>query len=253
MTEATGRVALVTGSSSGIGAATARLLAERGMRVVVNYLHSAKAAEQVVAEIEDAGGQAIAVQADVRDPEAVQNLIERAHEAWGGGIDVLVHNALTPYAVKSFQDMTWEELGGKVDDEMRAAFVISKAVLPAMTEQGWGRIVYLSAGPSRRPRAGMIALGTAKAALSQFARYLAQELGPHGITVNIVEPGPVGDTRIAADVLDDELTQRQVAATPMGRLARAGDVAQAVAFYAAEDNAFMTGTTAAVNGGMAMY
>jgi 3-oxoacyl-[acyl-carrier protein] reductase len=253
MSEATGRVALVTGSSSGIGAATARLLAERGMRVVVNYLRSAEATEQVVAEIEAAGGQAIAVQADVRDQAAVQGLIEQAHAAWGGGIDVLVHNALTPYAVKSFQDMTWEELGGKVDDEMRAAFVVTKAVLPAMIEQGWGRIIYLGAGPSRRPRAGMIALGTAKAALSQFARYLAQELGPNGITVNIVEPGPVGDTRIAADVLDDELLQRQVAATPMGRLARAGDVAQAVAFYASEDNAFMTGTTAAVNGGMAMY
>jgi 3-oxoacyl-[acyl-carrier protein] reductase len=99
----------------------------------------------------------------------------------------------------------------------------------------------------------MIALGTAKAALTQFARYLAQELGSHGITVNVVEPGPVGDTRMAADVFDEELTQRQVAATPMGRLARPGDVAQAVAFYASEDNAFMTGTTAAVNGGMAMY
>ena len=252
MTEATGAVALVTGSSSGIGAASARLLAARGMRVVVNYLHSAASAEQVVAGIEAAGGEAMAVQADVRDPAAVQSLVEQVDKAWGG-IDVLVHNALTPYVVKSFQDITWEELGGKVDDEMRAAFVITKAVLPAMLEHGRGRIIYLSAGPGRRPRAGMIALGTSKAALAQFARYLAQELGPHGITVNIVEPGPVGDTRIAADVIDDELLRRQVAATPMGRLARADDVAQAVAFYASEDNAFMTGTTAAVNGGMAMY
>jgi 3-oxoacyl-[acyl-carrier protein] reductase len=253
VTGTAGRVALVTGSSSGIGAATARLLAERGMRVVVNYLHSAASAGKVVAEIEAAGGQAIAVRADVLEPEAVQGLLEQVRAAWGTGVDVLVHNALTPYVVKSFQDMAWEELGGKVDDEMRAAFVVTKAVLPAMTGQGRGRIVYLGAGPGRRPRAGMIALGTAKAALSQFARYLAQELGPQGITVNIVEPGPVGDTRIAADVLSEELTQRQVAATPMGRLARAADVAQAVAFYASEDNAFMTGTTAAVNGGMAMY
>jgi 3-oxoacyl-[acyl-carrier protein] reductase len=253
MTETTGRVALVTGSSSGIGAATARLLAAQGMRVVVNYLHSAAAAESVVAEIAAAGGEAIAVQADVRDTAAVQNLLEQVDKAWGGGVDVLVHNALTPYAVKSFQEMSWEELGGKVDDEMRAAFVVTKAVLPAMTEKGDGRLIYLSAGPGRRPRAGMIALGTAKAALSQFARYLAQELGPQGITVNIVEPGPVGDTRIAASVLTDDVVQRQVAATPMGRLARAGDVARAVAFYAAEDNGFMTGTTAAVNGGLAMY
>jgi 3-oxoacyl-[acyl-carrier protein] reductase len=251
VTGASGRVALVTGSSSGIGAATARLLAARGMRVAVNYLHSGEAAEEVVADIETAGGQAMAVQADVREAAAVASMIERVRAAWGG-VDVLVHNALTPYAIKPFQDMTWEELGRKLDDEMRAAFVVTKAVLPAMTEQGWGRLIYLSAGLSRQPRAGMIALGTAKAALVQFSRYLAQELGPRGITVNVVEPGPVADTKIS-HVLDEEQKQRQVAATPLGRLARPADVAQVVAFYASEDNAFMTGTTAAVNGGMSMY
>jgi 3-oxoacyl-[acyl-carrier protein] reductase len=243
-------VALVTGSSSGIGAATARLLATRGMRVVINYLHSAEAAEQVVADIQADGGQAMAVQADVRDAAAVDSMTERIAAAWGG-VDVLVHNALTPYAIKSFHDMTWEELGTKLDDELRAAFVVSKAVLPAMAAQGWGRLIYLGTGLSRRPREGMIALGTAKAALSQFARYLAQELGPQGITVNIVEPGPVAETGIS-HVLDDEQRHRQVAATPLGRLALPADVANAVAFFASEDTAFMTGTTAAVNGGMAM-
>jgi 3-oxoacyl-[acyl-carrier protein] reductase len=252
MIETSDRVALVTGASSGIGAATARLLAARGMRVVVDYLHSAAAAEEVVAGIEAAGGRAMAVRADVRDAAAVDGMIDQVRAAWGGGIDVLVHNALTPYVIKPFQDMTWEELGGKLDDEMRAAFTVTKAVLPAMTEQGWGRVIYLGTGLSRRPREGMIALGTAKAALAQFARYLAQELGPRGITVNVVEPGPVEETRMAGS-LDEEQKRRQVAATPLGRLARPGDVAQAVAFYASEDNAFMTGTTAAVNGGMSMY
>jgi 3-oxoacyl-[acyl-carrier protein] reductase len=250
MTEATSRVALVTGASSGIGAATARLLATRGMRVVVNYLHSGQAAEEVVAGIAAAGGQAMAVQADARDTAAVGTMVERVAAAWGG-VDVLVHNALTPYAIKPFQDMTWEELGGKLDDELHAAFVVTKAVLPAMTAQGWGRLIYLSAGPGRQPRVGMIALGTAKAALAQFARFLAQELGPLGITVNVVEPGPVSETRIS-HVLSDEQKRQQVAATPLGRLARPEDVAQAVAFYASEDNAFMTGTTATVNGGMSM-
>ncbi|MFI7153525.1 SDR family NAD(P)-dependent oxidoreductase [Nonomuraea sp. NPDC050022] len=241
----------MTGSSSGIGAATARLLAERGMRVVVNYLRSGAAAEEIVAGIEAAGGQAMAVQADVREAAAVESLTERVRAAWGG-IDVLVHNALTPYAIKPFQDMTWEELGGKLDDEMRAAYVITKAVLPSMTEQGWGRIVYIGTGLSHRPRKNMIALGTAKAALVQFARYLAQELGPRGITVNVVEPGPVEDTRIAAKALDEEQKRQQLAATPLGRLAQTSDVAQVVAFYAGEDNGFMTGTTAAVDGGMSM-
>lgn len=251
MTEATGRVALVTGASSGIGAASARLLAARGMRVAVDYLHNGAAAEEVVAGIEAAGGQAMAVRADVRDPAAVENMIKQVQAAWGG-VGVLVNNALTPYAIKPFRDMTWEELGRKLDDEMRAAFTVTKAVLPAMTDQGWGRIIFLGTGLSRRPRAGMIALGTAKAALAQFARYLAQELGPQGITVNVVEPGPVEDTRMA-HVPDEEHKRRQIAATPLGRLAHPEDVAHAVAFYASEDNSFMTGTTAAVNGGMAMY
>jgi 3-oxoacyl-[acyl-carrier protein] reductase len=251
MTGAMGRVALVTGASSGIGEATARLLAARGMRVVVNYLSSSMAAEEIVADIKAAGGQAMTVQADVREAAAVESMIARVQAAWGG-IDVLVHNALTPYVIKPFQDMTWEELGSKLDDEMCAAFAVTKAVLPAMTRRGWGRIIYLGTGLSRQPREGMIALGTAKAALAQFARYLAQELGPRGITVNVVEPGPVEDTRMAK-VLDEEHKQQQVAATPLGRLARPDDVAQVVAFYASEDNAFMTGTTAAVNGGMSMY
>src|SRR3954464_3491818 len=98
MTGATGRVALVTGASSGIGAATAGLLAARGMRVVVNYLRSSKAAEEVVAGIEAAGGQAMAVQADVREVAAIESMVEQIQAAWGG-IDVLVHNALIPYAV----------------------------------------------------------------------------------------------------------------------------------------------------------
>jgi 3-oxoacyl-[acyl-carrier protein] reductase len=251
MTRTTGRVALVTGASSGIGAATARLLAERGMRVVVNYLHSDQAAGQVVADIEAAGGQGMAVRADVRGTAAVHTMVEQVRAAWGG-VDVLVHNALTPYAIKPFQDMTWEELGGKLDDEIRAAFTVTKAVLPAMAEQRWGRLIYLGTGLSRQPRAGMIALGTAKAALTQFARYLAQELGPQGITVNVVEPGPVAETKVS-QVLDDEQRNRQIAATPLGRLAVPADVAHVVAFYAGDDNAFMTGTTAAVNGGMSMY
>jgi 3-oxoacyl-[acyl-carrier protein] reductase len=244
-------VALVTGGSSGIGAATARLLAARGMRVAVNYLSRGRAAEEVVAGIEAAGGQAMTVQADVRDGAAVQAMVERAAAAWGG-VDVLVHSALIPYAIKPFADMTWEELGDKVYDEMHAAFVVTKAVLPAMTEQGWGRLIYLSAILSRQPRPGFITLGTSKAALVQFARFLAQELGPQGITVNVVEAGPVTDTGISY-VMEGERGRQQVAATPLGRLASPADVAQAVAFYASEDNAFMTGTTAAVNGGLSMY
>jgi 3-oxoacyl-[acyl-carrier protein] reductase len=247
-----GRVALITGASRGIGAAVARLLASRGMRVVVNYRSSRGEADDVVESISSAGGQAMAAQADVRDASAVRGMIEQVRAAMGE-VEVLVHNALIPYAIKSFDQISADELGGKVDQEMRAALLVTKAVVPGMTTRGYGRIVYLGTVLSQRPRAGMIALGTAKAALSSFARYVAEELGPRGITVNVVAPGTVGETTTADSALDPERQQRLAAETALGRIANPDDVARAVAFYAGDDSEFITGTTAAVDGGLAMY
>ncbi|MGW4823706.1 SDR family NAD(P)-dependent oxidoreductase [Streptomyces sp. NPDC004227] len=244
-----GRVALITGASRGIGASVARLLASRGMRVVVNYRSSRDEAEDVVASIRSSGGRAMAVQADVRDESAVLGMAEQVRAAMGE-VEVLVHSALTPYAIKSFDEISWDELGGKLEQEMRAAFLMTKAVVPGMTTRGYGRIVYLGAVLSRRPQDGMIALGTSKAALSSFARYVAQELGPCGITVNVVAPGPVASL-LHAD-LDQEQERRQAAQTVLGRLASPDDVARAVAFYAGDDSGFITGTTAPVNGGLVM-
>lgn len=246
-----GRVALITGASRGIGAAVARLLASRGMRVAVNYRSSSDEAEDVVASITSSGGQAMAVRADVRDGAAVLDMVEQVRAAMGE-VEVLVHNALIPYAIKSFDEISWDELGGKLEQEMHAAFLLTKAVVPGMTTRGYGRIVYLGTVLSRRPREGMIALGTSKAALSQFARYVALELGPCGITVNVVAPGPVGETSITDAALDQEQKRRQAAQTALGRIASPDDVARAVAFYAGDDSAFITGTTAPVNGGLSM-
>jgi 3-oxoacyl-[acyl-carrier protein] reductase len=186
----------------------------------------------------------------VRDRSAVLAMVERVRAAMGE-VEVLVHNALIPYAIKSFEEISWEELGGKLEQEMRAAFVLTKAVAPGMTARGYGRIVYLGTVLSRQPREGMIALGTSKAALSQFARYVAQELGPRGITVNVVAPGPVDETVISG-VLDQEQKRRQAARTALGRIARPDDVARTVAFYAGDDSGFITGTTVPVDGGLAM-
>jgi len=246
-----GRVALITGASRGIGAAVARLLASRGMRVVVNYRSSRGEADEVVESIRSAGGQAMAAQADVRDAPAVLGMVEQARAAMGE-VEVLVHNALIPYAIKSFDEISWDELGGKLDQEMHAAFVVTKAVVSGMTTRRYGRIVYMSTRLSRQPRAGMIALGTSKAAVGSFARYVAEELGPHGITVNVVAPGPVAETTIDKAALDQKQMRRQAEETALGRLATPDDVARAVAFYAGDDSEFITGTTAPVNGGMAM-
>jgi 3-oxoacyl-[acyl-carrier protein] reductase len=176
------------GASGGIGTGVARLLATRGMRIVVNYRSSRDRADDVVASIRSAGGEAMAVQADVRDRSDVLGMVEQVRAAMGE-VEVLVHSALTPYAIKSFGEISWDELGSKLEQEMRAAFLITKAVVPGMISRGYGRIIYLGAVLSQRPQEGMIALGTSKAALSSFALYVAEALGPRGITVNVVAPG----------------------------------------------------------------
>jgi 3-oxoacyl-[acyl-carrier protein] reductase len=187
------RVAIITGASRGIGAATALVLAKRGFRAVVNHRASAPQAEEVVAAISAAGGEAMAIQADVTAPDDVTAMVGEIDRRWDG-VDVLVHNALIPYAITSFAELTWEQLGGKLDRELRAAFLMTKAVVPGMISRGYGRLVYLTTGLSRRRRDGMITLGTAKAALDQFVRFIALELAPHGITANLVAPATVEGT-----------------------------------------------------------
>ena len=246
----TRKVALVTGGSRGIGAATASVLAERGFRVVVNYHASAPQAEEVVAAINAAGGEAVAIQADVTAPGDVADMVGKIDQRWGG-VDVLVHNALIPYAITSFAELTWEQLGGKLDGELRAAFLLTKAVVPGMISRGYGRLVYLTAVLSRHPRDGMILLGTAKAALDQFVRFIALELAPHGITANLVAPATVEGTTMAQHLTPEKMHEL-AAATPMGRLVRPDDVARTVAFFASEDSGFTTGHCIPVNGGVTM-
>jgi 3-oxoacyl-[acyl-carrier protein] reductase len=243
------KVALVAGGSRGIGAATSQLLAARGMRVVVNYRSSDADATAVVEAIRAAGGDAIAFRADVCEPDEVDRLMEAVSAQWGT-VDVLVNTVLIPYAIKPFQDITWAEFGGKLQNEMLAAFTLTRAVTPGMIEKGYGRIVHLGTNLARNPREGMIALGASKAAVTAFARYVAQELGPHGVTVNVVSPGMVG-TEISTTV-PEPVRARIIAATPLGRIAQPADVASVIAFYADDASGFMTGTSAPVNGGLAM-
>jgi NAD(P)-dependent dehydrogenase (short-subunit alcohol dehydrogenase family) len=244
------RVAMITGASRGIGAATARVLAERGFRVVVNHRASAPEAEEVVAGITSAGGDAVAIRADVTEPGDISAMADEIAQRWGG-VDVLVHNALIPFAVTSFADLTWEQLGGKVNAELHAAYMLTKAVVPGMISRGYGRLIYLSTGLSRRPRDGMIALGTAKAALDQFVRFVALELAPHGITANLVAPATVGGTTVT-EQLTPERVRELGAAAPMGRLVTPEEVAHTIAFLASEESGFTTGHYLPVNGGIAM-
>ena len=244
------RVALITGASRGIGAATALVLAEHGYKVAVNHRASGPAAEEIVATIAKSGGEAVVIKADVTVPNDVTAMVDEINKRWGR-IDVLVHNALIPFAVTSFADLNWEQLGGKLDREMHAAFLMTKAVVPGMISREYGRLIYMSTGLSRRARNGMITLGTAKAALDQFVRYVALELAPHGITANLVSPATVEGTRVTEQFSAEQMHDL-TAATPMRRLVRPDDIAKTIVFLASEDSGFTTGHYLPVNGGLAM-
>lgn len=249
MSEFADRVAVITGSSRGIGAATARLLGERGARVVVNYYSNEEAATETAADVEANGGDAMVVQADVRDGDDVDRMVETVTDEWGA-IDVLVNNANMPFVKEPFSDMSWEDFSQKLTDELEAAFRVSKAVLPTMVEQSFGRIVYVSSGLGDHPGPGFVAHGTAKAALDSFAKYIAYEYGESGITANVVAPGLVETD--ATEERVDQVREGVAANTPLGRVAQPEDVARTIAAFAGDAAAFATGTYTPVNGGSSM-
>jgi 3-oxoacyl-[acyl-carrier protein] reductase len=245
------KVALITGGGRGIGAATAKLLAARGARVVVNYLSNVQAAEGVVTEIRASSGEARAIQADVRDAQQVARLVAEVVETYGR-LDILVSNAAMRSRFSPFEQMAWEDFAQRVNDELQAAFRMTQAVLPVMTRQQYGRLVYVGSEHANGPGLpGSIAHGTAKAALVTFVKYLAYELGPRGITANVVSPGGV-ETEGSTALLRTAFTQWQAAVVPPGHRARPEDIASVIAFFADDDSRFMTGTCAPVTGGLGL-
>ena len=244
-----GKIALISGGGRGIGAATSKLLAKRGARVVVNFAKDAAAAEKVVQDIREDGGEAIAIQADVCNPDDIGRMFNQVKERWGSP-EILVSNANMRFVMASFADMAWDDFSDKLNSELKAAFLITKAVTPGMIEKGYGRIVYIASGLGRHPRPGFIAHGTAKAGLIQFAKYIAQEYGPHGIVANVISPGLV--LTDATKFMPEEHIKRTAAMTPIGRVASPEDIAGAIAMYASDDAKFVSGVYVPVNGGAEM-
>ncbi|MDD9311434.1 SDR family NAD(P)-dependent oxidoreductase [Cytobacillus firmus] len=243
------KVAIITGASRGIGAATAKLFAENGAKVVVNYANNESAAEEIVESIRENGGQSISIQADVRNQDQMSSLVNQTISHFGK-VDILVNNAAINFAMKSFSDMEWDEFKPKIEEEMKAAFISTKSVLPIMKEQKYGKLVYISSGLSHQPIPGFIAHGTAKAAMNSFVRYLAQELGPYNITANTISPGMVETD--ATKHTPAEEKEKTAMFTPLGRIANPEDIARAALFFASDQSAFMTGTYVPVSGGMEM-
>ncbi|WCM60717.1 SDR family oxidoreductase [Paenibacillus polymyxa] len=240
------KVVIVTGASRGIGAATSKILAERGAKVIVNYANNSTAANEVVASILEKGGDATAIQADVRDMEQMSKMVEETIKIYGT-INVLVHNAGMSFVKKSFEDMIFDEFIQKSHDELQAAFTSTKSVLPYMKKQKYGKLIYVSSGLSNQPAPNFIAHGTSKGALNSFVRYIAQELGSEGITANIVSPGLVETDAIT--FLPEEFKKQQGISLPLGRIGVPMDIAKTIAFYASDDSDYLTGSYLPVSGG----
>ncbi|MFD8491729.1 SDR family oxidoreductase [Amycolatopsis sp. NPDC059657] len=239
------KIAIVSGAGRGIGAATARELGQRGHHVLVNYHRDAAAAELVVKDIAAAGGSAEAVQADVRDPAQVAELVSRA----GGRVDVLVCNANTanpPFAPLAV--LPWEDFAAKVNGELAGVYFLTQQVLELMRSRGAGRIVYVSSTAADKV-GSVIAHSTAKAALNTFSRHVAADAARHGITVNTVAPGPVRTDATAAvfpAAATDYLSERSIA----GRVLEPSDIGRAIALVADDGFGAATGQVIRLDGGL---
>ncbi|WP_062982337.1 glucose 1-dehydrogenase [Nocardia anaemiae] len=238
-------VALVTGSSRGIGRAIAERLGADGAAVVVNYHSDRSAADQVVATIEASGGQAVAAQADVADPAQLSGLFDAAEQHFGG-LDILVNNVGTA-TFSPIAEATDDEFDLMFTTNTKATFIALRAAANRLRDGG--RIVVVSSGVTATHRPGSGIYAATKAASEALARVLAKELGPRGITVNNVLPGAVRTEALAA-ARSPALTEQIIDQTPLGRIGEPDDIADIVAFLASPDARWITGQSLHAGGGL---
>jgi 3-oxoacyl-[acyl-carrier protein] reductase len=237
------KVALVTGGSRGIGAAIAKRLAAHGASVAITYSKGADAAAAVVSEIEQAGGKALAIQADAADAEAVKDSVEKTVAAFGG-IDVLVNNAGIAIP-KKFEETTLEEIDRMFAINVRGTMAASQAALKHM--KSGGRIIMIGSCVGERILTpGLAAYSATKGAVKMFTQGLAREAGGRSITVNNVQPGPI-DTDL--NPASGDWATPQKAVTALDRYGHVDEVAALVAFVAGPESSYITGANLTVDGG----
>jgi 3-oxoacyl-[acyl-carrier protein] reductase len=247
----TGKVAIVTGASSGIGHATAIALSECGAAVTINYHRNEVGAELLSKQIVARGGRAITVQADVTIAADVAALIRRTSEELGP-VDILVNNAGSLIERLRILDLTEERWDEVIDLNLKSAFLCSKAVAASMMERKTGTIVNLSSIAGRNGGAlGSLHYSAAKGGLITFTKGLAKELAPYGVRVNAVSPGVI-DTPYHEQFSSPEMIKGYVNAIPLGRLGKAEEVAKVIAFLASDAASYLVGETIEINGGMYM-
>jgi 3-oxoacyl-[acyl-carrier protein] reductase len=238
-----GKVALVTGGSRGIGAAIAKRLAADGASVAITYAKDSTSASAVVKAIEDAGGKALAIQADSGDSEAVKAAVEKTVSTYGH-LDVLVNNAGTAIP-KPFEETTLDDINHVLNLNIRGVMVATQAALKHM--KSGGRIIMIGSCVGERVIApGLVAYSATKGAVKMFAQGLAREIGNRGITVNNVQPGPI-DTDL--NPADGDWAVSQKAATALGRYGHVDEIASMVAYIAGPESSYITGANLTVDGG----
>lgn len=236
-------VALVTGSSRGIGRAIARRLGENGANVVVNYRSDAAAAAEVVDAVERKGGRAVAVQADVADPVQLRGLFDAAERHFGRLTHVVSNVGTARFTTVA--DASDDDFDAIMSTNLRGGFVALREA--ARRVDDGGRIVVVSSGVVLDHLPGAALYAASKAAVDQFVRYLAWELGPKAITVNSVLPGGTRTDKFA--LMPREFVDDIVAGTPLGRAGEPDDIADIVAFLASHDGRWVTGQSIAAGGG----
>lgn len=240
-----GQVAIVTGASRGIGRSIAISLARAGAHVVVNYLQSRDAAEEVVNLIHASGSKAVSVQADVTNPDDVSRLIMASTEL---GIPRILINNAGIAGERLLLDTTLEEWESLIRSNLTAPFLCTKAVLPHMLRERYGRIINISSIWGISGGAFEVAYSASKGGIISFTKALAKEVARSGITVNAVAPGAI-DTDMLENLTVDRLHAIEEE-TPVGRLGRPEDIAHAVLFLASPSASFMTGQVVSPNGGL---
>jgi 3-oxoacyl-[acyl-carrier protein] reductase len=240
------RVALVTGSSRGLGSAIARRLARDGLAVAVNDVHASALALDVVGAIHDDGGVADAFTADVTDERQVADLVAAVAGSLGP-VDVLVLNATGPQPEASLAEVAWEDHLTQLEFFVKSPVLLARTVLRGMHARRFGRIVQIDSEVVDRPPPGRSAYVAAKSAQIGLTRGWARELAPLGITVNTVAPGFIPVERHAH--VPDEIRRAYLASVPTGRMGTRDDIAHAVSFFASEAAGFVTGQRLVVDGG----
>ena len=246
----TGKTALVTGASRGIGRGIALCLAKQGADVVVNYHSSEEEAQAVVGEIKKLGQKAIAVRADVSKSDQVGAMVQKVVQEFGR-LDILVNNAGV-LNFKTLDQMTEEDWDWVIDTNLKGQFLCAKAVAPLMEKNGWGRIINIASIASGGVGVGYPALAhycASKGGVVALTEGLAVELGVKGITVNAIAPGAI-ETDMAKSITEDEQVKRGLLARlPIKRIGQPEDVGAAAVFLASDEAGYMTGSVVYVDGG----